>query len=108
MAKTKRYRTEGVPELPEQGERAVVYLVGEQNKWALQFKCPCGCGDNIILNLLRDADPCWRYTLDAAGEMTISPSIRRVVGCKSHFFIVKGRVEWARYRRGRRKWFDWF
>lgn len=107
MAKTKRYRAEDVSELPEHGERAVVYLVGEQNKWALQLKCPCGCGADIILNLLRDADPCWRYTMNG-GEVSISPSIRRVVGCKSHFFISKGRVEWAHYRGRKRKWFSWW
>lgn len=61
----------------------VVYV--DRLNYRCDFKCPCGCGDWITLNLLAEANPCWSIILN-----TISPSIQRTVGCKCHFFITNG------------------
>jgi hypothetical protein len=64
----------------------VVY-VDRFNKVAY-LKCPCGCNSQIVLNLIPGVMPCWSIS-----ENTIKPSIQRIVGCKSHFSIIKGIVQ---------------
>jgi hypothetical protein len=63
---------------------------------SLAFKCPCGCDTTILLNLLADAKPRWKYCITKRGNISISPSIWRKVGCKSHFIIREGRINWVK------------
>lgn len=63
--------------------------------WICQFLCPCGCGDTIHLLLVKGGKPRWDYSLGPNGELTISPSIDRLVGCKSHFFVTNGEICWC-------------
>lgn len=73
----------------------VIYIVGETGfEWAVAFKCPCGCGDLIHLNLLQEASPSWQINFDKMGRISLSPSIERIVRCKSHFTLIKGMVVW--------------
>lgn len=73
-----------------------IYIIKEGNEAdSLFFKCPCGCNGNITLNLLQDTSPSWYYEI-TNNKLTISPSISRLVGCKSHFFISNGKVRWAK------------
>jgi hypothetical protein len=73
-----------------------VYLIGEgANLWAAIIVCPCGCGEAIHLNLLEDSSPCWSV-LQSGKQITIEPSIARQKGCRSHFFIRRGKIEWFR------------
>ena len=53
----------------------------------LQFLCPCGCGEVVSLNLLRDAGPAWRLEIDEESRVSVWPSVRRQSGCKSHFVL---------------------
>lgn len=53
------------------------------------LQCPCGCGAIISLNLIPNVRPCWKIRLN-----NITPSINRNIGCKSHFSIAGGKVEW--------------
>jgi|ERR1051326_7849783 len=78
-----------------------VYVVRSQGhtKWA-QFRCPCGCGDVILLNLSASRRPKWIVRRDIFGRATIFPSIWRTEGCRSHFFIRRGKVDWCRWQRG--------
>ena len=79
---------------------SVVYLVwsdgdqaaGEKAYYAM-FKCPCGCGEDIYLNLIPDTRPCWLYNLHDDQSVSLQPSINRQVGCKSHFWMRAGNVE---------------
>src|SRR6266436_400756 len=64
-------------------------------KWA-QFRCPCGCGEIVLLNLSASRRPCWKIRNGLFGQATIMPSVWRTDGCQSHFFIRRGRVEWYR------------
>ncbi len=73
-----------------------IYLIGEKSApWQAAFYCPCGCRELIQLNLLEDVKPGWRIYFDKRNRISISPSVRRTVGCRSHFFISNGNVDWA-------------
>lgn len=82
-----------VKEFPQQVDSGVVYVVREGDEPdTLIFRCPCGCADIIYLNLLKDTRPCWEFKINLFGLISIDPSIRRKVMCKSHFYLTKGRV----------------
>jgi hypothetical protein len=53
-----------------------------------QFKCPCGCKAVIYLPMVVGQKPCWKIVGD-----TITPSVDRKVGCRSHFLITNGIVD---------------
>lgn len=83
-------------DLPELIPEYKILIVKDGDKPdSLAFKCPCGCNSIILLNLLEDARPRWNYNLTNKGKISISPSIWRKFGCKSHFFIRESRVEWV-------------
>jgi len=87
-------RVEDAPDsvLPE-----LVYLVGDvaARPWLAVFVCPCGCGEIVSLSLIRGDSPRWRARTHSDRTVTISPSIWRTRGCRSHFFIRRGKVVWA-------------
>ena len=68
-------------------EENVVYNC--DNEKTITLRCPCGCNDLIILNTIKDTKPCWSIQ----NNNTITPSINRIVGCKSHFTITNGIVK---------------
>lgn len=91
------YGYEFSEDMPETVRKWVVYVVGgEKQHWAACLKCPCGCGSTIHLNLLREANPCWRIRIKHE-RVSISPSIWKLQGCLSHFFIRNGSVLWAKF-----------
>ena len=73
-----------------------ITIVGGKNfrKWAY-LRCPCGCGDILMLSLLKETTPNWNLKIDRYGRPSITPSIWKTDGCKSHFFIKKGKLKWA-------------
>ena len=74
-----------------------IYLIGEGPKpWSASFICPCGCRETISLSLIPNDRPRWRATTHADGTVTLSPSVWRVRGCKSHFVVRRGKIFWAR------------
>lgn len=90
------WRTAVVEDLPEKPLPSTVYLVGEgEYLWFVAFVCPCGCGELVQLNLLPDARPRWSAEQHPDGTVSVSPSVWRVAGCRSHFFLRRGRVEWC-------------
>jgi hypothetical protein len=85
-----------VEEFPHKLDRATVYLAGENNNlWAAAMICPCGCGDVIELNLLKQARPCWSVREHSDGTLTLAPSVWRQKGCRSHFILRRGRIDWC-------------
>jgi hypothetical protein len=95
--KTKRYKTVLVDEAPNELEVGLLYLQTNRGRpLALEFICPCGCGDKIELSLMEENRPSWRISEDLEFP-SVSPSIRRVVACRSHFWIDEGEVFYARY-----------
>lgn len=91
-----RLRAVFVDEQPDVLRASACYVVGEgEHRWFAAFLCPCGCGDEVVLNLLPDMRPRWRIETHDDQTVTIHPSINRRVGCRSHFFIRQGRTQWC-------------
>jgi hypothetical protein len=72
----------------------VVVRAGGFTNWAC-FKCPCGCGRKIALSLQKERRPSWFVGVDWLQRPTVSPSVRQLTGCSSHFWIKRGYVEWT-------------
>ncbi|SRR5260221_8381709 len=90
------YKIYYVDDSPEIVDKRTIYVVGQnQNTWLLAFECPCGCKTIIQLNILEDTKPNWRYTIGRNKKINITPSIWRTTGCKSHFFIKRGKILWC-------------
>lgn len=68
----------------------------------ISFNCPCGCGSDVYIGFENPLDggekfdkephPSWKRTGDTFDTLTTTPSILRVGGCKSHFFITNGEI----------------
>ena len=85
-----------VDDVPDRLLPTRVYVVGARGSpWSAAFLCPCGCQEVIQLSLMEDDSPSWSIRVDLAGRPTLRPSINRVRGCRSHFFVRAGRIEWA-------------
>lgn len=89
-------RREGGPRLPEAGQ--FWSLVEDGIVVAVTFLCPCGCGRECYTPVT-DAtkgqakeDRSWLFSREASGRPTLSPSIRYLSGCKTHFNITDGKV----------------
>lgn len=75
--------------------RSLVLARDGQEDWCVGFKCPCGCGRTIELLLIEDASPRWDCKLDQKGHPSLHPSVWLKNGCKSHFWLKNGRVQWV-------------
>lgn len=93
-----QYKIEIIPDnpSPDKIKKDIIYVVGGNKyvKWAY-LKCPCGCNDSIMLSLSKNRFPSWSVKQDKLGRASISPSINKLDGCKSHFFVKKGKIVWA-------------
>lgn len=91
----RKFKYEIVNDVPKIiSERKIFVITEGTHLDSLVFICPCGCNSSIFLNLLDDAKPCWKYRITKRGNISIIPSIKRKVGCKSHFYIREGRIKW--------------
>jgi hypothetical protein len=81
----------------EKIERNKITIVGGHDyaKWAY-LRCPCGCNEVIMLSLNKKSRPNWSIKVDLFGRPTLNPSINKLTGCHSHFWIKKGNVLWAK------------
>jgi len=85
-----------VRDVPRALKHNTIYLIGvKECYWQMVMLCPCGCKAVLHMNLMEGEKPCWSYDIGKTGLMTIRPSIHRIVGCKSHFFIREGKVTWT-------------
>ena len=83
-------------DIPKQLSSHTVYIVGVPgNEWLAQMICPCGCGETLFLNLLKEEMPNWQWRVSPDGIVTLSPSVWRTVRCRSHFFLREGRIQWC-------------
>lgn len=90
-------RTSVVEDLPGRLNPKSVYLVGEnEHFWCVALLCPCGCREVIQLNLVTNTRPLWTFELHKnTNTLTLRPSVCRTSGCRSHFFLRGGRVDWC-------------
>lgn len=82
---------------PKQLKAKTIYVIGEHdNEWLAVFYCPCGCGSQVRLNLLHcEGRPRWSVHEDSRSRASLTPSIWRKVGCKSHFWVTNGDIRWC-------------
>jgi len=63
---------------------------------SIVMKCPCGCGDDLVINLDPRVDKTWQlYSKNK--KFTIYPSIWRDNRCESHFIIWNSKIYWCDY-----------
>jgi len=93
--KDKGYGFQFVEDVPNNPKNKILYFIGEDGYyWQFVMLCPCGCNLLLHMNLMDDYNPYWSYKI-YNDKISISPSIHRLVGCKSHFFIRSGNIIWA-------------
>jgi hypothetical protein len=63
-----------------------VVLVERGRPRSLVMNCPCGCRDEIVINLDDRVGFPWRLYQDSRG-LTLFPSVWRESGCRSHFIV---------------------
>jgi Family of unknown function (DUF6527) len=86
-----------VSELPETLSDDILYIEGNEklnDYWYALLICPCGCQENIMLNLMDDAKPYWKVSINKS-DFSISPSIWRTKNCKSHFWLKNRKIVWV-------------
>jgi hypothetical protein len=76
-------RDEARSRIKEAGD---VVLVERGRPRSVVIKCPCGCGEELVINLDERIGPAWRLYRDERG-LTLYPSVWRESGCRSHFII---------------------
>lgn len=95
----KPLQTVYLEELPGRLDANSVYVLGEgPYKWFVALLCPCGCGAKLQMSLLPDAIPKWQVITHADKSISLHPSIWRKLGCRSHFFLRRGCIEWCHPR----------
>jgi Family of unknown function (DUF6527) len=81
-------------DLPRRLSPRRLYLVGEPAKWAV-FRCPCGTGHQIDLNLAHPGPPRWSVTFDPRNRPSLQPSVDVQAERRCHFWLTSGRVRWC-------------
>jgi hypothetical protein len=94
-----RFQSALVDEIPDDPDRLVLYGLGSSAPWAAAFLCPCGCRTLIQLSLLRDERPHWQLLLSPDGRPSLTPSVWRTEGCRSHFWLRRGDIVWCKSGR---------
>jgi len=75
--------------------RALVLLRDGSEDWCIGMQCPCGCGQRVELPLIPEVKPHWNLQIESDGRPTLVPSVWLREGCRSHFFVRRGKVEWV-------------
>lgn len=60
-------------------------------RWLI-MACPCGCGEELPVNLDGRAGPAWRMFQTKLSGLTLYPSVWRDTGCESHFIIWRNNI----------------
>jgi hypothetical protein len=81
-------------QLPQSLDPRRIYLIGDPAKWAV-FRCPCGRGHEVSLNLAHTGRPRWIVTIDDQHRPTVEPSIDVRDGRRCHFWLKAGQVRWC-------------
>src|SRR5437867_10955077 len=63
-----------------------IVLVQRGRPRSVIMKCPCGCREELVINLDDRVGPAWRLYRDKRG-LTLFPSVWRDSGCRSHFIV---------------------
>jgi len=91
---TIEHRNQSADLLTKPGDFAIIKRGGINR--LMVMKCPCGCGDDLLINLDGRAGDAWRLYRKSS-EFTLYPSYWRDTACHSHFIIWKNGVYWSYY-----------
>jgi hypothetical protein len=75
--------------------RHVFLCRDDGDDWSVAMRCPCGCGDDLELMLLKEAKPNWSLKSEDDKPPTLRPSVWRKTGCKAHFWLRDGHIHWC-------------
>ncbi|MGB9498699.1 MAG: DUF6527 family protein [Dissulfuribacterales bacterium] len=99
IVRTPDLTVKNVPDHPlrDNINEANIFVVGGRTyqKWAY-LRCPCGCNEIIMLSLAKTRKPNWSVRMDFLNRPTIYPSIWQTSGCRSHFWVQEGAVNWCK------------
>jgi hypothetical protein len=70
-----------------------VHRTEGKEKWAFLL-CPCGCGQQLTLNLMSSHRPVWQLAVRRGKTPSLFPSIDSTT-CGAHFWLRNGRVMWS-------------
>lgn len=76
-------------------QRRLVVAREDGELWSAGMNCPCGCGEIIELGLFPEAEQSWTLEMDGHRRPTLLPSVWRRTGCRSHFWMRRGRIYWC-------------
>lgn len=74
-----------------------IVLVKRGKLRSVVMVCPCGCGEEIVINLDPRVGPAWRLYRTKKKVLTIFPSVWRESGCGSHFIVWDNKIYWCDY-----------
>jgi hypothetical protein len=87
-------RYTGVVHVPDQASAAralspgtLVLVMPAQRPKHLKLVCPCGCGEVLTVNLMREMGKAWDVWLDSERRVSLFPSVWLDAGCRSHFIL---------------------
>jgi len=93
----RRYKTIYAEEIPEKLKNNIIYILGEgEHLWEAVMICPCGCNSQLHMSLHKDSKPKWTVIEESEIYVSLTPSVWRKVGCKSHFFFKNGFIKWCK------------
>lgn len=83
-------------ERPERLRPHTLYVTSGAHGPAFGFlKCPCGCGETLHLRFFGVRHPHWKLRTDTRRIATLTPSVWRQTGCRSHFVLRDGKIHWC-------------
>ena len=92
-----RFKAERVTEIPDKLHPKKIYVAGEGSYlWFTAMICPCGCGEILYMNLDQKSWPNWKIEIHNDRTVTLFPSVNRTIGCRSHFYVRKGQIQWCK------------
>lgn len=70
---------------PAPSGNAMQVIYDGETPYAVDFLCPCGCGDSIYLPVCVGTKEKYKWGFSPGPHLT--PSVRRLNACKSHFNV---------------------
>lgn len=92
----RHFRVAQLAEPPDRTKTLTVYAIGATEPWLAILQCPCGCGEDIHLSLLKNDSPHWGLSVGKRKAASLKPSVWRTEGCRSHFILKDGLVRWCK------------
>lgn len=80
-------------EAAQQDGVAALVSAADKHKWLI-LRCPCGCGQEIALNLMGSHLPRWRVDVKSPRKFSVHPSVD-ATSCGAHFWLRNGQVNWC-------------